>query len=253
MTRLARLAAAELIALRGRRLWWAVVVGGAGSFAGGFAIAALVLPFDEASAVESSIVVVSRGSTAAVAVALLASLAVAGPYRDGAWMHAALAAPSPGMRMIAGAVPVVALSTGVAAIAVTAAAAGAAVLDPDPLAALPLAAAGHLAVVAVWSVWMLCLAHATRSPLATLAVGAGLPLAVEPAIAGALALSAIPGARWLLPGATLRSLAELPIGIGAVVEGPSLADAPMLAAAALGWTALAILAAWARAHGAPPR
>jgi hypothetical protein len=253
VTRFARLTVAELAALRGRRLWWAAVVAATGSLTGGFAMAALVLPFERASAVESSIVIVSRGSTATVAVALLASLAVASPYRDGAWMHAALAAPSPALRMAASAVPVVALGTAVGAIALTAAAVGAAILDPAAVAALPLAAALHLAVVAVWSVWMLCLAHATRSPLATLAVGAGLPLVAEPAIAGALAQSSVPDARWMLPGATLRSLAELPIGTGAVIDGPPAAYAPMLAAAALTWTAIAVLAAWSRVRGAPSR
>ena len=253
LTAFARLAAAELVALRGRRLWWSAVVAATGSFVGGVAMAAVLLPFDDASAVESSVVVVSRGSTAAVAVALLASLGVAAPYRDGAWMHAVLAAPAPAPRLAATAVPVVALGLGVGAIAVAATAVGAAIVHPGALAALPLAATAHLAAVGVWSVWMLCLAHATRSPVATLAVGAGLPLVAEPGLAGAIAHSALPEARWLLPGTVLRSLSELPIGSGAVLDGPTPERVPMLVAAAAGWTALAVLAALARARGAQPR
>lgn len=253
MTRLARLAAAELVALRGRRLWWSAVVAATGSLVGGLAMAALLLPFDGASAIESSVVVVSRGSSAAIAVALLASLGVAAPYRDGAWMHAVLAVPAPAPRLAASAVPVVALGVAVGGIAVSAAAAGAAIIDAGALASLPLAAASHLVVVALWSVWMLCLAHATRSPLATLAVGAGLPLVAEPAIAGALAHSAAPEARWLLPGTALRSLSELPVGSGVVLDGPPPEHAPALVVAVAGWTALAVLAACARARGAQPR
>ncbi len=247
------LVAGALAAMRGRRLGWAVVVAAAGSFVGGLAMAGLALSFQGATAIETSTVVVSRGSAAPLAVTVLASLAVAGPYRDGSWLHAALAEPSPARRMLAGAVPVLALGVGLGAIAVAAAAAGAAVLGPSAVPALPLAGAAHLAVVALWSMWMLGLGHASRSPLATLGIGAGLPLVVEPALSALLAQTAIAEARWLLPATSLRSLAELPVGDGAVLDGPTLALAPLLIAAALGWTAAAALAGWSRARAAQPR
>lgn len=253
MTCFRALAAGELAALRGRRLWWAAVVAAAGSFVGGLAMAGLALQLDGVAAVEASTVVVSRGSSAAVAIAVLASLAAAGPYRDGSWLHAALAVPSPARRILAGAVPAAVLGLVLAVIAVAAAAVGAAVVDPQTLGALPLAGAAHVAVVVVWTVWMLCLAHATRSPLATLGVGAGLPVVVEPALSGLLAQSVLADARWLLPATTLRSLAELPVGQGAVLDGPAPEHAPLLVAAATGWTALAVLAGWLRARGAQPR
>ncbi|MGM1028751.1 MAG: hypothetical protein ACQEWM_02625 [Actinomycetota bacterium] len=253
MTPALALAAGELAALRGRRLGWAVVLAAVGSFLGGLAMAGLALALDDVAALETSTVVVSRGSSATVAVAVLASLAVAGPYRDGSWLHAALAEPSPARRMLAGAVPVIALGVRLGAIAVVAAAAGAAVVDPGTLAAVPLVAAAHLPAVGVWSAWMLCLGHATRSPLATAAVGAGLPLMIEPALAGALAQSALADVRWLLPATSLRSLAELPVGDGALLDGPPLALSPMLVAAALGWTVIAGLAGWLRARAAQPR
>lgn len=253
MSRLARSAAGELAALRGRRLWWSAVVAAAGSLVGGMAMAGLVLPFEEASAIEASTVVISRGSASAVAVAVLASLAVAGPYRDGSWMQAALAVPSPAPRLVASGVPTVVLGAGIGAVAVASTAIGAGLVDPSALGALPPAAAAHLAAVAVWSAWMACLAHATRSPLATLGVGAGLPLVAEPAVAGALAQAAMPDARWLLPATSLRSLSELPVGDGAVLDGPPPGLAPVIVAAALGWSVLAVIAAWLRAGGAQPR
>ncbi|MGY3127975.1 hypothetical protein ACVWW9_001474 [Agrococcus sp. UYP33] len=248
------LAAAELAAMRGRRLGWAVVLAAAGSCVGGLAMAALVLPFDAAAAIEASTVVVSRGSAAAVAVAVLAALAVAGPYRDGSWMHAALAVPHVGRRLAAGAVPAVGLGVGLGAVAIASAAVGAALVDASALRALPAAAAAHLGAIAVWSVWLVCLAHATRSPLATLGIGAGLPLVAEPALAGLLAMTPMADARWwLLPGIALRSLAEVPVGEGVVLDGPSPAQLPLLLASVLGWTAAAALAAWLRARGAQPR
>lgn len=247
------LLAGELAALRGRGLWWAAVVAVGGSLLGGLAMAALVLPFDDIASLEASTVVVSRGSSTPVAVALLTSFAVAGPYRDGSWLHAALAVPRPARRMLAGAAPVIALGLGLGVLGVAAAAAGAAIVDASALAALPAAGAAQLAVVAVWSVWLLCLGHATRSPLATLGIGAGLPLIVEPALSGLLAQSSLGEARWLLPATSLRSLAELPVGDGAVLDGPPLELAPLLAATALGWTAIAALAGWLRARGAQPR
>lgn len=255
MTRFARLASAEAAALRGRRLWWSAVVAAGGSLVGGLAMAGLLVAFDGASAVEWSTVVVSRGSTAPIAVALLASLGVASGYRDGSWMHAALAAPAPAMRIAASAVPTLAIGLGLGAVAAVAAVAASVLVDPGRLvsvgvlAALPLAVAVHVTVAVVWSAWMLCVAHATGSPLATLGIGAGLPLVIEPAVAGALAQTALADARWLLPGASLRSLAELPVGRGAVLDGPPPELAPALAAAALGWTAIAAIAAWARARG----
>lgn len=253
MSRVGSLLAGELAALRGRRLGWAGAVAAVGSFVGGLAMGALALPFDDAAAIEVSTVVVSRGSSAPVAVALLASLAVAGPYRDGSWLHAALAVPSPARRMLAGAVPVAGVGVALGTIAVIAAAVGAAVVDPSALAALPLAGAAQLAAIGAWSVWLLCLGHATRSPIATLGIGAGLPVVVEPALSGLLALSPLAEARWLLPATSLRSLAELSVGDGALLDGPDLALAPLLATAVLGWTAVAALAGWLRACGAQPR
>lgn len=250
---LGALVAGALAALRGRRLGWAAVVAAAGSFLGGLAMAGLALRFGGATAIETSTVVVSRGSSAPLAVAVLAGLAVAAPYRDGSWLHAALAAPSPARRMLAGAVPVVSLAIVLGVVAVAAAAAGAAILGPSPLAALPLAGAAHLGVVALWSTWMLGLGHATRSPLATLGIGAGMPLVVEPALSGLLAQTPLAEARWLLPATSLRSLAELPVGDGAVLDGPPPEAAPLLVIAALGWTAAAVLAGWLRARAAQPR
>lgn len=253
MTSFARLVAGDLAALRGRGLWWAAAVAAVGSFAGGLAMAALVLSVGGAGAVESSTVIVSRGSTATLAVAVLASLGIAGQYRDGSWLHASLAAPWPVRRALASIVPAIALGAGLGIIAVAASAAGAALVEPRALAALPLAASAHLAAVIAWSCWMACLAHASRSPLATLAAGGGLPLVAEPAASGLLAQTGLAEARWLLPATALRSLAELPVGAGAVLDGPTAARAPLLVVVALGWTALAVLAAWLRLRGASPR
>lgn len=253
MTLAARLVTAELAALRGRRLAVAAAVSAVGSLVGGLAMGALLLPFAEASPVEASTVVVSRGSAAPTAIAVLAALAVAAPYRDGSWMHAALGVPSPVARLVAGAVPIAAIAMGLGAIAVGAAAAGAAVVHPVALGALPLAGAAHVGAIAIWTVWMLGLAHASRSPALTLALGAGLPLVVEPAIAGLLAHSAAAEARWLLPALALRSLAELPVGDGSVLDGPPPELAPAIGAAAVCWTAVAAVAAWLRARGPLPR
>ena len=253
--RFARLALAELVAMRGRRLAWCAAVATLGSFAGGLAMGALVVPFAGAiDPAEASTVVVSRGSAAQAAVAVLAGLAIAAPYRDGSWMHAALAAPSPMRRLLAGAVPVLALALGLGGLAIAAAAAGASLVEPGALAALPAAAGIHLAVVGVWTWWMLCLAHASRSALATLAVGQGLPLVVEPALAGLLAQTAMADARWaLLPSLALRSLGELPSGGGAVLDGPPPEQAPLLLVALTAWTAAATVVAWLRARRAQPR
>lgn len=240
--------------MRGRRAGWAIGIAAAGSWAGGLAMAALVLPFGEVAAIEASTVVVSRGSAAAVAVAALASLVVAGPYRDGSWVHLALAVPSAAHRLAVTALPAVGAGVALGAAAVAAAALGAALAAPAALTALPAAAAAHLGSIAVWSLWMACLAHAARSPLVTLGVGAGMPLVIEPALGGLLALTPLADARWsLLPATALRSLAELPVGAGVVLHGPTSDRAPLLLASVLGWTAAAALAAWARMRAAPPR
>jgi hypothetical protein len=249
-----RQGAAELAAMvLGRRPWIPGAIALVGSGLAGLAVGGLLSQAAASSDLEAATAIVSRGSAAHLAIAVLASLGVAGPYRDGGWMHAALAHPRPAPRLALTVVPMLLPALILAALSSAAAVAGAAALVQPSLDATLAATGIHLGTCTAWAVWMAALAHASRSPMLVLAVGLALPLIVEPAVSGVLVAAGLGGFRWLMPAQALRALAE-----GVVVDGAVLApvgDEPVrLAVAALvGWTAIAVLAAGARLRGARPR
>lgn len=237
--------------LLGRRPWIPLVIAVAGSALAGLAIGGLLSQAPASSDLEAATAIVARGSAAQLAIVVLASLGVAGPYRDGAWVHEALAHPRPARRLALSLVPMLLPALALAAVSSAAAVAGAAVLVQPGLGAILTATGLHLVASTAWAVWMAALAHATRAPMLVLAVGLALPLIVEPGIGGALVAARLDDLRWLMPSHALRAVVE-----GVVVDGAVLApvgDAALrLAAAALAlWTAVALLAAFARLRGGP--
>ncbi|WP_413316869.1 hypothetical protein AA0Z99_09590 [Agrococcus sp. 1P02AA] len=246
--------AAELRGLlRGRRQGWVLVLAVAGSLAGGLTSGAIAAQVGSVGPLELATMSVSRGAATPIAVALLAALAVAGPYRDGGWLHAVLGEPRALPRALAGAVPMLGLSLLLGLLSATIAAVSAAALVGFDLGALALAVSAHLLVTTIWSAWMLCLAHATRSPLATLAVGVGVPVIVEPALAGLMAQLRLDPARWALPGQALRAVGEVAAGGGAVLLPVPVGALAIAVAAIAACTLAAVLAAWLRMRAAQPR
>lgn len=254
MSAVLRAGRAELAAmLLGRRLWIPVAIAVVGSALAGLAVGGLLSRAAASSDLEAATAIVARGSAAQLAIVVLASLGVAGPYRDGAWLHAALAHPRPARRLALTAVPMLVPALLLAAVSSATAVAGAAVLVRPSLGAILTATGVHLVASTAWAAWMAALAHATRSPMLVLAVGLALPLIVEPGIGGALVGAGLDGLRWLLPCHALRALAEGTVADGAVLA-PIGDDAVRVAAsAALGWTVIAVLGAWARLRGTRPR
>lgn len=252
--RIVRRVRAEVRALLiGRRQGWALAIAIFGSAAGGAASSALVAQLGQMPALDAATTIVSRGSAALLAITLFAGLGVAGPYRDGAWVHAALAEPRPTRRLLNAAAPTVALGLALAATAALAAILGAAVVALPAASAIAIAMGAHLAVAALWSLWMLLLAHAMRSPLGVLAIGAGLPLVVEPLLGGLLAQTPMPEARWLLPSTALRALGELPVVEGAVIARLEPQLVPLVVIVVAGWTSVIVAAAWLRMRSPQPR
>lgn len=252
--RIVRLLRAEARSLLiGRRQGWALAVAVLGSLAGGAASSALVAQLGQMPALDAATTIVSRGSAALLAITLLAGLGVAGPYRDGAWVHAALAVPGPTRRLIIAASPVIALGLLLAAVAALAAILGAAVVALPAASAIVIAVSAHLAIAALWSLWMLLLAHAIRSPMGVLAIGAGLPLVVEPLVGGLLAQTSTPEVRWLLPSTALRAIGELPVVEGVVIARLDPQLVPLVVAVVAGWTAVLAAAAWLRMRSPQPR
>ncbi|WP_035254969.1 hypothetical protein [Agrococcus lahaulensis] len=249
-----REAKAELVAmLGGRRPWLPLALAVVGSALAGLAAGGLLAQTGASSDLEAATVVVARGSAAQLAIVVLASLGVAAPYRDGSWMHAALANPSAARRLALSIAAMLVPALLLAVLSSAAALAGAAALVRPGAGAVLVAAGIHLATSAAWAVWMAALAHASRSPMLVLAAGLALPLLVEPGIAGALALASLDGLRWLLPGQALRALAEGIVADGAVLARIDAAAMRLGGAAAVGWTAIVVLAAWARMRGSGRR
>ncbi|ERG63902.1 hypothetical protein L332_05390 [Agrococcus pavilionensis RW1] len=254
MSAVLREARAELATmLLGRRPWIPLTLALVGSGLGGLATGALLAHAAASTDLEAATVVIARGSAAQPAIAVLASLGVAAPYRDGSWMHAALAHPRPAHRLALSIGSTLVPALLLAALSSAAALAGAAALVRPSLDAALVVVSIHLGTAAAWAVWMAALAHASRSPLLVLAVGLALPLLVEPGIAGALALAGLDGVRWLLPGQALRAVSEGIVAGGTVLAPIGAAELRLAAAALVGWSAVAVLAAWARLRGGRPR
>lgn len=245
--------AAELgLLLQDRRLGVLAVLAALCSLAAGFVTAALAARLGGVAPIELQLAVVSRGAASQLAVVLVMTIAVAGRYRDGSWLHAALAQPRPGRRLLVAATPLLPACLALGLLCALAAATGAAIVGrADPTAVL-VPVCLHLAALSIWSLWMLGLAHLSRSPLLTLALGAGL-LMVEPAVAGLLAQAGLDGWRWLLPGQALRALAELPAVGGALLQPVPPAALPTAIAAIVACTGAIGAAAWLRLRGPQPR
>lgn len=249
----AGMAAAMLRLAQDVRPRWILACSVAASFGGGLVHGALAAQLGGIDAVELQTAVVSRGAATPLAVVLLMMVVVADPYRDGSWLHAALAEPLPLRRLLVSAVPALAACCLLALVSAAAATAGAGVTRPIEFAVVAGSFGLHLAVTSIWALWMLGLAHATRSPLLTLAVGAGLPIVVEPTLAGLLSQTDLGALRWLLPGNALRAVAEQPaIGGGLLQPVPPEA----LPAAIVTITACTLgigTSAWLRLRGPQPR
>ncbi|WP_405216154.1 hypothetical protein [Agrococcus sp. Ld7] len=247
------MAAATLRLLHDSRLRWLFAGALLASFAGGLVHGALAARLGGMDAIELQTAAVSRGAATPLAVVLLVLIAVAGRYRDGSWLHEALAEPRPTRRLLVSAAPVLAACGAIALSCGAAAAAGSGAagrIEPG----LALVAVGlHLVVSGIWALWMLGVAHATRSTMLTLAIGAGLPVVVEPAIAGLLAQGDLGALRWLLPGQALRAIAELPATGGVLLQPVPPAVLPAALGTIVACTAAIGMAAWLRERGPQPR
>lgn len=235
------------------RLRWVLVFALIVSFGGGFVHGAIAEALGDIDAMELQTAVVSRGAASPLAVVLVVLVAVAGPYRDGSWLHAVLAEPRPARRLLVSTVPVLAGCAVLALASAASATAGAAAagrFEPDGVA---VSVCLHLAVTSIWTVWLLGIAHATRSPILTLAIGAGVPIVLEPTAAGLLTQVDLGALRWLFPGQALRAIAELP-ATGGVLLQPVPIEAQLTAAATIvACTAAVGAAAWLRLRGSQPR
>lgn len=254
MTRVMQPVRAEVVAtVLGRRAWVWLIVAVFGSAVSGLISGGLLSQMSSASAIEQATVIVARGSAAQIAIVVLASAGIAGAYRDGSWMHAALACPNAARRLGIGLAAVLPITVALGAVSAVAAIAGAAPFARADPPALVIAIGLQLLISGIWGLWIISLAHAVRSPLVVLAIGLGLPLVVEPGLGGGFALAGVDGLRWLLPGQALRAVAERAAGEGAVLAGVE--DAALVTAilATVGWSALALAGAWWRMRGAQPR
>lgn len=239
--------------LRGRRQGWVLVFAVVGSLAGGITSGGIATQLSGVEPLELSTMSISRGAATPIAVALLAAVAIAGPYRDGGWLQPVLSEPRALPRALAGGVPMLGASVLLGLLAATVAAVSAGALAGFDPGSFALAASAHVVVTAIWGLWMLCLAHATRSPLLTIAVGVGMPVVVEPALAGLLAQLQLDPARWALPGQALRAVGEAGAGGGALLL-PISAQALAIAVATIAiCTLAAVLAAGLRMRAAQPR
>lgn len=235
------------------RLRWILVFALIASFGGGLVHGAIAERLGDIDAIELQTAVVSRGAATPLAVVLVVLVAVAGPYRDGSWLHAVLAEPRPSRRLLVSAVPVLAGCAVLAlasAVSATAGAAAAGRLEPDGVA---VSVCLHLAVTSIWTVWVLSIAHATRSTMLTLAVGAGVPIVLEPTVAGLLAQADLGALRWLLPGQALRAIAELAATGGVLLQPVPTEALPTAVATIVACTAAVGTAAWLRLNGSQPR
>lgn len=235
------------------RLRWILALALAASLAGGLVYGALAARLGDIDAIELQTAVVSRGAATQLAIVLVVLVAVAGPYRDGSWLHAALAEPRPSRRLLVSALPVLACCAALALVSAAAALAGAGLVGRLELSGVALAVSLHLAVSSIWALWVLGLAHAVRSPMLVLAVGAGLPIVVEPAVAGLLTQAELGALRWSLPGQALRAIAELPSAGGGLLQPVPSEALPAVIPTIVACTAVVGTAAWLRLRGAQPR
>lgn len=249
----AGMAAAMLRLARDVRLRWILAFSMVVSFGGGLMHGVLAERLGGIDAIELQTAVVSRGAATQLAIVLLMVVAVASPYRDGTWLHAALAEPRPLRRLLIFGAPLLALCVVLAAASAAAATAGASAVDQLEPGGVALSGSLHLAVMLLWALWLLCLAHATRSPMLTMVIGAGLPIVVEPALAGLLAQADLGTLRWLLPGQALRAIAELPATGGGLLQPVPAEGLPVAVATLVACTAAAVAAAWLRLRGSQPR
>lgn len=236
------------------RLRWVLAVAVAASLVGGLLHGALAARLGGIDAIELQTAAVSRGAATQLVVVLVVLIAVAGPYRDGTWLQLALAEPRPTRRLLVSTVPVLAVCGALALVCASAATAGAGAaaggIEPS---AVVLPVGLQLVVSSIWTLWVLGLAHAVRSPMLTLAVGAGLPIVVEPAVAGLLTPAGLGSLRWALPGQALRALAELPATGGGLLQPvPSAALTPAILTIVV-CTGAVGAAAWLRLRGPQPR
>lgn len=238
---------------RDRRQRWVLVFAVVASLGGGLLNAALAAQLGGVDAVELQTAIVSRGAATPLAIVLVMTIAVAGTYRDGSWLHAALAEPRPFRRLLVGAVPALAICLILALVSAGSATAAATVVSAIDPTSVVLATCLHLAVSSIWALWMLCLAHAVRSPIWTFAIGAGLPIVVEPAVAGLLTQAGLGGHRWALPGQALRAMAELPVLGDALLQPVPPEALPVAVTSIVVCTAAAATAAWLRLRGPQPR
>lgn len=246
--------AAELRRLtRDGRYRWILACSLLVSFGGGLVHAAIAAGLTGVEAIELQTAVISRGAATPLGVVLLMVVAIAGPYRDGSWLHAALAEPRASRRLLVSAVPIGAACAVVAVASAAAATAGAAVMGRIEPPSIMLSTALHLAVTQIWALWMLCLAHATRSPMLTLAIGAGLPILIEPATAGLLTQADLGDLRLALPGQALRALAELPATGGALLQPVPAEALPLAIVTIVICTGAAAASAWLRLRRPQPR
>ncbi|MCH1884199.1 hypothetical protein [Agrococcus sp. ARC_14] len=236
-----------------RRLRWILALAVGCSAIGGLVHAAIAAQLPGIDAIELQTAVVSRGAATQLAVVLLMSVAVAGRYRDGSWLQLALAEPRPSRRLLTAAAPALSASVLLALVSAASATAAAALVSRIDPPSLALATCLHVAVTTIWALWTLCLAHASRSPMLTLAIGAGLPIVVEPAAAGLLTQADLAGLRWAMPGHALRVLAELPATGGALLQPVPPEALPAALGTVIVCTAVLAAIAWLRLRGSQPR
>lgn len=242
---------AELLRLRGgRRIAVLAAVAVGASTASALSTALLVGALRPAP-LEAAVVAVHRGSAASVAIALAVAVLVGADHRHGtaalAWMQL-----GGRRRLLVIAAVQVALAATLAALGGGMALAAVGLLADAAFEGAPAVLAAHVALMALWSTWLVCVVTLTGSMLTTVACGLAVPLVVEPAVAGALVAAGAPGFERMLPTTALRMLGELAAAGERVVLAPgSPDDAWIVPCVVVGWTVLLTGLAWRRAGLAP--